>query len=383
LIFAQLEARLPEAIGERAITVESCGAREHEMRDWLQAAIDAQQKRAERLRENVQSRMHELKREFPVESAELDARVEAVSGYRELAARLQGDDLPRHEERFRRMLREGTINDIALLRSQLDTDREAIERKLERINASLASIDYRDGSFITLLAVANPDVEVREFKEQLRACLGETLASDGEDLYTEAKFQQVKALVDRFRGREGLIELDARWRRKVTDVRQWLLFSASERWRADGGEREHYADSGGKSGGQKEKLAYTILASALIYQYGLTETRAHDRSFRFVVIDEAFGRGSDESARYALRLFAQFGLQLLVVTPYQKIRVIEDYVRSVSVVHNHNGERSEVMCMSIEEYHAGRRAFQARADGEVTRDVDHDPHMTQVAASSP
>ena len=32
---------------------------------------------------------------------------------------------------------------------------------------------------------------------------------------------------------------------------------------------EHFTDSGGKSGGQKEKLAYTILAAALAFQFGL------------------------------------------------------------------------------------------------------------------
>ncbi len=60
---------------------------------------------------------------------------------------------------------------------------------------------------------------------------------------------------------------------------------------------EHYSDSGGKSGGQKEKLAYTVLAASLAYQFGLEWGAVRSRSFRFVVIDEAFGRGSDESAQ--------------------------------------------------------------------------------------
>jgi uncharacterized protein YPO0396 len=57
--------------------------------------------------------------------------------------------------------------------------------------------------------------------------------------------------------------------RKVTDVRNWFVFSASERWREDDQEHEHYSDAGGKSGGQKEKLAYTVLAASLAYQFGL------------------------------------------------------------------------------------------------------------------
>ena len=55
----------------------------------------------------------------------------------------------------------------------------------------------------------------------------------------------------------------------MTDVRQWFVFSASERWRADDDEYENYTDSGGKSGGQKEKFAYTVLAASLAYQFKL------------------------------------------------------------------------------------------------------------------
>jgi hypothetical protein len=65
--------------------------------------------------------------------------------------------------------------------------------------------------------------------------------------------------------------------------------------------------------------------------------RVRSRSFRFVVIDEAFGRGSDESAQYGLRLFAQLSLQLLIVTPLQKIHIIEPFVSSVGFVQNDDG----------------------------------------------
>jgi len=74
------------------------------------------------------------------------------------------------------------------------------------------------------------------------------------------------------------------------------------------------------------------------------------RSFRFVVIDEAFGRGSDESAQYGLRLFAQLNLQLLIVTPLQKIHVIEPFVDSVGFVHNEDGRASMLRNLTIEEY---------------------------------
>jgi hypothetical protein len=56
----------------------------------------------------------------------------------------------------------------------------------------------------------------------------------------------------------------------------------------------NYYATTGKSGGQKGKLAFTILASALSAQYGLSKSPSDSPNFRLVVIDEAFSR-TDES----------------------------------------------------------------------------------------
>ena len=160
---------------------------------------------------------------------------------------------------------------------------------------------------ISLEAQMNLDADIRDFRP---SCVPVPKALTGSEdaQYSEAKFLQVKRIIERFRGREEHSDLDRRWTAKVTDVRNWFVFAASERWREDKTEHEHYADSGGKSGGQKEKLAYTVLAASLAYQFGLEWGAVRSRSFRFMVIDEAFGRGSDESAQYGLQLFAQLNL---------------------------------------------------------------------------
>ena len=81
------------------------------------------------------------------------------------------------------------------------------------------------------------------------------------------------------------------------------------------------------------------------------------RTFRFVVIDEAFGRGSDESTQYGLRLFSKLDLQLLIVTPLQKIHVIEPYVASVGFVHIEDDRYSRLRNLSIEEYREEKARF--------------------------
>lgn len=357
---ARLDGWREEALGPHQLSVESCERREQELRGWLQERINAADRRLARLAERLVRAMAAFRDEFKAETVEMDAALAALPEYARLLASLRADDLPRFEARFKELLNVNTINEIANFNAQLARERETIRERVEFINQSLAGIDYNPGRYIRLLAQPSPDAETRDFQQDLRACTEGALTGSEDAQYSEAKFLQVKAIVDRFRGREGLVDADRRWTEKVTDVRNWFLFSASERWRADDSEYEHYSDSGGKSGGQKEKLAYTVLAASLAYQFGLEWGAVRSRSFRFVVIDEAFGRGSDESAHYGLELFRRLNLQLLIVTPLQKIHVIEPYVASVGFVHNEGGADSRLRCLAIEEYRAQKAAAAAR-----------------------
>ncbi|MDR0379456.1 MAG: ATP-dependent exonuclease SbcCD, C subunit-like protein [Candidatus Accumulibacter sp.] len=347
-----LEALRAEALGEHQLSVESCDNRERELRDWLQDRIDAEGKRIDRLLEKIVKAMSSFKETYKLDTVEMDASLDAASEYEALLARLNRDDLPRFVERFKELLNVNTINEIANFHAQLNRERETIRERIAHINRSLGEIDYNPGRYIVLEPQDSPDADIRAFRQDLRACTEGAVTGSDDNQYSEAKFLQVKDIIDRFRGREGLSDLDRRWTAKITDVRNWFLFGVSERWREDGSEYEHTSDSGGKSGGQKEKLAYTILAASLAYQFGLEWGEIRSRTFRFVVIDEAFGRGSDESAQYALTLFRRLGLQLLIVTPLQKIHIIEPFVASVGFVSNRDGRDSRLLCMSIEEYRA-------------------------------
>jgi uncharacterized protein YPO0396 len=340
--------------GDRRITVESCDGRERELRDQLQDQIDNEDQKIRRLQDKIVAGMTAYNALYQSETREVDASLEAAPDYRKMLKDLEADGLPRFEARFKELLNENTIREIANFQSQLHLERQSIRERIEKINQSLHEIDYNPGRFIVLEDDHNGDPEIRDFQQDLRSCTEGTLTGSEDIQYSEAKFLQVKAIIERFRGREGMTDLDKRWTRKVTDVRNWFAFSASERWREDNSEHEHYTDSGGKSGGQKEKLAYTVLAASLAYQFGLEWGETRSRSFRFVLIDEAFGRGSDESTRYGLELFKRLSLQLLIVTPLQKIHVIEPFVAAVGFVHNDEGSRSMLRNLTIEEYRAER-----------------------------
>lgn len=358
---SKLEQMRTQAFGEHLLTVESCDNRQQDVRNWLQTRIDAEDRKIKLLAERIIKAMASFKEEFKLDTAEIDASLEAAFEYDNLLTRLNRDDLPRFQARFKELLNVNTINEIANFNGQLARQRETIKDRIRQINQSLSVIDYNPGRYIELELQPSPDAEIRDFQQDLRTCTEGALTGSDDVQYSDAKFVQVKAIIDRFRGREGLTELDRRWTEKVTDIRNWFLFAASERWRADDSEHDHCSDSDGKSGGQKEKMAYTILAASLAYQFGLEWGAERSRSFRFVVIDEAFGRGTDESAQYGLELFRQLNLQLMIVTPLQKIHIIEPFVSSVGFVHNEGGKDSKLRNLSIEEYREQKKAIGAQS----------------------
>jgi uncharacterized protein YPO0396 len=350
--FAALEALRVEAGDVEPLTIGRAPEAERSLREWLQRRIDADDQRKWRLAQRIVSAMQEYRNAYPGETREAAASVEAAGEYRRMRDVRRSDDLPRFERRFKELLNENTIREVANFQSRLLRERHEIEERIATINRSLRAIEFNTGRYIRLETASAADAEIRDFQHDLRACTEGTLIGSGDEAYSEAKFLQVKKIIDRFRGREGSTDLDQKWTRKVTDVRNWFGFAASERWQEIDEEYEHYTDSGGKSGGQKEKLAYTVLAASLAYQFGLEWGETRSRSFRFVVIDEAFGRGSDESATYGLKLFGKLNLQLLVVTPLQKIHVIEPFVANVGFVSNTDGQQSKLRNITIEQYRA-------------------------------
>lgn len=323
---------------------------------------DALHKRIERLAAqlngyglNLGQHMNDVLRRWSELRAEMDADVDARHEFVAFRNRVATDDLPRFETEFKEQLNKNTIQELAGFNNWLNRQASVIDERIGRINEALGAVPYNPGRFIRLEKETTPNQDVALFRSDLRNLTNDSLAMDG-DQYSEQRFLDVKRIIEQFRGRDGYAERDKNWTRRVTDVRNWFVFSASERDAETGVEHEHYSDSDGKSGGQKEKLAYTILAASLAYQFGLEWGAQKSKDFRFAVIDEAFGRGSDVSTRYALDLFATLGLQLLIVTPLQKVHVIEPYVKAIGFVDNPTGTYSRLQTMTIEEYHTRRHA---------------------------
>lgn len=350
------EKRMAAKLRQCLMTLETIIQDEANLRDSLQEQLRQHERQQDDSRSSLNMRMLNFKNAFPETVSELGTSLDYLDEYLKLKAQIEQDDLPRHEQRFKQLMNEKVIIAISMFKSSLEKQEEEIQQAIDDLNHSLQQIDYTDYTYIQLCCDTTRSSEVRDFKEDLKVCLGDVARQTSED--NEERFKSIQTrLIERFKSQE-------RWTGLVTDVRNWLDFSVSERYRSNNTEKEHHTDSSGKSGGQKVKLAYTILASAIAYQFGLNQAAIKHKSFRFVVIDEAFSKSDDGNARYAMELFRNLNLQLLVITPKDKINVIEPYIHSLHFVSNlSEGNYSTITSISIEEYCQKRqKAFKKDGD---------------------
>ena len=223
----------------------------------------------------------------------MDASIDARGEFRAFRDRVRQDDLPAFEVEFKRQLNTNTIRELAGFASWLRRQADEIHARVDRINEALGAIDYSPGRYITLVAERTVNQEVQAFRSE---------SASGDRRRTGLGRRPVlRAALPRRAAHRRALPRPGGPRRCGQGLDQAGHATCATgspspppSGSAETGEEwEHYRDSDGKSGGQKEKLAYTILAASLAYQFGLEWGAERSRDFRFAVIDEAFGRGSD------------------------------------------------------------------------------------------
>jgi uncharacterized protein YPO0396 len=199
---SKLEQMRAEAVGEHLLTVESCDNRQQDVRNWLQARIEAEDKKIKLLAERIIKAMVSFKEEFKLDTAEIDASLETALEYNDLLTRLNRDDLPRLQARFQELLNVNTINELANFNGQFARHSETIKDRIVQINQSLSGIDYNPVHYIVLELQASPDAEIWDFLQDLRTCVEGAVTGSEDMQYSDTKFLRVKAIIDRFGERE-------------------------------------------------------------------------------------------------------------------------------------------------------------------------------------
>lgn len=293
--------------------------------------------------------MAEFLAQFGEHRSVLKADVSFASEFADLRSHLEKDDLPRHRLRFEKLMDENLVGGMAHFQTHLLEHEKGVRERIGQVNTSLKGIPYTAGTHVQIIAAPTSNKEIGEFRSRLRSCLEGGLSPSAEQ--RPVILERIRLLMDDFQKRDD-------WVRRVTDARQWMEFNVRQLDDASLAEVDTFGGSGGRSGGQRAKLAFTILASAIVSQYGLAEAADPSECFRLVVIDEVFGQTDEEYSRQALELFFNLGLQLIVVNPFDaKARLVEDWVETIHLAANPERKDSRISRMSRAEYEELRREY--------------------------
>ena len=277
--------------------------------------------------------------------------IHLIGEYQKFYSKLVDEDLVRHEKKFDEYLQETVTIKVADFRMFFKKWEDSIKESIAMLNKSLKEINFNSApdTYIQLVNVKKNNIDSIDFKRELDNAMPNlhdiNATIDGRKAHFENRIQP---LIEHLR--------DESWRKRVMDVRNWFTYKAEEFFAASDQKYKTYESMGQLSGGEKAQLTYTILGSAIAYQFGLTKDGLQPNSFRFIAIDEAFKAQDEDKARYLISLCEQLHLQLLVVTPSDNIHIVEDNISFVHFVQRH-GNESRLYDMPIQTFKTERQKF--------------------------
>ncbi len=281
------------------------------------------------------------------------SNINLIGEYQKMYERLINEDLVRHEKKFDDYLQETVINKVSDFRMFFNNWEKSIKDTIQMLNQSLFEIDFSTNptTYIQLVNSKRINTDIADFRRVLENAIPNihemNSSVDGKRTHFEKKIQPLMELLK-----------NEQWRKKVMDARSWYSYRAEEFYKETGQKFKTYESMGQLSGGEKAQLTYTILGSAIAYQFGLTKDGLQSKSLRFIAIDEAFKAQDEDKARYLITLCKQLNLQLLVVTPSDNIHIVENDISFVHYVER-NGNESRLFDMPIEIFKKEREKYQA------------------------
>ena len=262
--------------------------------------------------------------------------INSLPDYREHLEKLEREGLPALVEQFQERLTKCAMQSLAGIRSSMDSEREEINDRIDTINRVLKRTEFRQGSHLKLRTKKESYPHVDEFNRQLVRVLGNL----GED--DEARFQQLKAVIEILEKASNPATANTLESQRLLDPRYQLSFYAEELDSQNGEVRDVLHSSSGKSGGEKESFAGTIVAASLAYV--LTPDGCDHPIYSTVFLDEAFSNTAEAVSRRVLRVFRELKIHVNLITPYKNLNLARESARSLLIAERNSATHESHLC---------------------------------------
>lgn len=250
---------------------------------------------------------------------------------------LEQEGLPHLVEQFKERLNKHATQSLARIHNRLQSEREDIVDRIDTINRVLSRTEFRPGSHLKLGSKVEQYPHVQDFNRQVKTVLSQATSDDH-----EARFERLQSVVQILEKASNPATSNTLESLRLLDPRYQMSFYAEELDATTHEVRDVLASSSGKSGGEKESFAGTIVAASLAYV--LTPDGYDKPVYCTVFLDEAFSNTAEAVSRRVLRVFKELHIHVNLITPYKNLNLARESARSLLIAERDQDNHESGLC---------------------------------------
>ncbi|MCO6413241.1 MAG: hypothetical protein J5I92_10890 [Thiogranum sp.] len=251
---------------------------------------------------------------------------------------LEDDGLPHLVDEFKERLNKHATQSLARIQHRLDGEREDIAERIDTINMVLRRTEFGPGSYLKLGSKPEQYDHVLDFRKRVTKVLSQATSDDH-----EGRFKALEEVVGILDKASSPATANTKESLRLLDPRYQMSFYAEE---IDASDNKTVLDvmgsSSGKSGGEKESFAGTIVAASLAYV--LTPDGCDRPVYSTVFLDEAFSNTAEAVSRRVLRVFKEMHIHVNLITPYKNLNLARDSARSLLIAERDKKMHESHLC---------------------------------------
>ena len=266
-----------------------------------------------------------------------DTGIDSIGDYIAYLRKLEEEGLPDLDKRFKERLNKYTTQSLACIYERIESECSDILDRIDIINRVLLRTEFRSGTYLKLGAQKEKYIHVQSFEKEVKKVLSQFTSEDH-----EARFKQLKLVIKVLEKASCPSTANTLESLRLLDPRYRMSFYAEERDAKTNEVRDVLKSSSGKSGGEKESFAGTIVAASLAY---VLTPEGQDRPvYSTVFLDEAFSNTAETVSRRVLHVFKKLHIHVNLITPYKNINLAREAARSLLIAEKSEKEYESQIC---------------------------------------
>lgn len=338
LLDLRLDIRLDKQAGSlRKNDLEQVSPLEVQFRQDIEKSLEKYRVNKSRGENTATGIMSSFRQKWEVIAADWRCDIVSLEEYLEHLRQLEEEGLPHLVEQFTERLNKHATQSLARIRQRLDSERDDIVERIDTINRVLTRTEFKPGSHLKLGAKTERYPHVKEFNQHVSTVLSQATSEDH-----EARFQQLKRVVEILEKASNPATSGTLESMRLLDPRYQMSFFAEELDAKTHEVRDVLESSSGKSGGEKESFAGTIVAASLAY---VLTPDGYDRPvYSTVFLDEAFSNTAEAVSRRVLRVFKELHIHVNLITPYKNLNLARESARSLLIAERDQEKHESHLC---------------------------------------